>query len=110
MWVPLVEQCKPYARVGIVGIGGLGHLAIQFAAKLGSDVIVLPSTEDKREEAMKLGANEFYATKGVSDCAELGTTKPINRLIITTSAKINRGVFYPILAAMPASSTCRWIW
>jgi D-arabinose 1-dehydrogenase-like Zn-dependent alcohol dehydrogenase len=35
VWVPLIEQCKPYERVGIVGIGGLGHLAIQFAAKMG---------------------------------------------------------------------------
>ncbi|OJJ73295.1 hypothetical protein ASPBRDRAFT_670529 [Aspergillus brasiliensis CBS 101740] len=98
VWVPLVEQCKPYDRVGIVGIGGLGHLAIQFAAKMGCDVVVLSSSDDKREEAMKLGANEFYATKGVSDYAQLGVTKPIDRLIITTSAKFNLGVFYPILA------------
>ncbi|KAL4789012.1 chaperonin 10-like protein [Aspergillus venezuelensis] len=98
VWVPLVEHCRPYDRVGIVGIGGLGHLAIQFAAKMGCDVVVLSSTEDKRGEAMKLGANEFYATKGVSDYAELGVAKLLNKLIITTSAKFNLGIFYPILA------------
>ncbi|PYI03359.1 NADP-dependent alcohol dehydrogenase [Aspergillus sclerotiicarbonarius CBS 121057] len=98
VWVPLVEQCKTYERVGIVGIGGLGHLAIQFAAKMGCDVVVFSSTEDKRDEALKLGANEFYATKGVSDYANLGVAKPIDRLLITSSAKFNLGLFYPVLA------------
>ncbi|RAL04045.1 NAD(P)-dependent alcohol dehydrogenase [Aspergillus ibericus CBS 121593] len=98
VWVPLVEQCKPYERIGIVGIGGLGHLAIQFAAKMGCDVIVFSSTEEKRDEALNLGANEFYATKGVSDYATLGVPKPIDRLLITSSAKFNLGLFYPILA------------
>lgn len=69
--MPLIEHCKAYERVGIIGIGGLGHLAIQFAAKMGCDVAVFSSTEDKREEALKLGASEFYATKGISDYAQL---------------------------------------
>ncbi|EMR66528.1 putative nadp-dependent alcohol dehydrogenase protein [Eutypa lata UCREL1] len=98
VWVPLIEYCKPYERVGIVGIGGLGHLAIQFAAKMGCDVVVFSSTEDKREEAKGLGASEFYATKGVSDYSTLGVPKPIDRLLITSSAKFDLGIFYPILA------------
>ncbi|KAL2844347.1 NADP-dependent alcohol dehydrogenase [Aspergillus pseudoustus] len=97
VWVPLVEQCKPYERVGIVGIGGLGHMAIQFAAKMGCDVVVFSSTEDKREEALRLGASEFYATKGVSDFKTLNLPKPIDRLIITTSAQVNLGLYYEIL-------------
>ncbi|KAF2453480.1 NADP-dependent alcohol dehydrogenase, partial [Lineolata rhizophorae] len=98
VWVPLIGHCKPYERVGIVAIGGLGHLAIQFAAKMGCDVVVFSSTEDKREEAMNLGASEFYPTRGVSDYATLGVTKPIDRLLITSSVKFNLGIFYPILA------------
>ncbi|KAL5337469.1 NADP-dependent alcohol dehydrogenase [Aspergillus crustosus] len=98
VWVPLVDQCKPYSRIGIVGLGGLGHLAIQFAAKMGCDVVVFSSTDDKREEALALGASEFYATKGVSDYADLGLAKPVDRLIITSSAKFNLGIFYPVLA------------
>jgi D-arabinose 1-dehydrogenase-like Zn-dependent alcohol dehydrogenase len=47
-------------RVGIVGIGGLGHLAIQFAAKMGCEVVVFSSTESKRREALQLGATEYY--------------------------------------------------
>lgn len=98
VWTPLIEQCKPYDRVGIVGIGGLGHLAIQFAAKMGCDVVVFSATENKCEEAKELGASEFYATKGVSDYSTLGVSKPIDRLIITSSAKFDLGIFYPILA------------
>ncbi|KAJ7465111.1 hypothetical protein FB451DRAFT_1488293 [Mycena latifolia] len=56
---------RPTDRVGVVGIAGLGHLAIQFLAKMGTSVVVFSSTESKREEALRLGATEFYATKGV---------------------------------------------
>ncbi|KAJ7646915.1 chaperonin 10-like protein [Roridomyces roridus] len=44
---------RPTDRVGVVGIGGLGHLAIQFLAKMGATVVVFSSTESKREEALK---------------------------------------------------------
>ncbi|KAJ6594298.1 hypothetical protein B0H19DRAFT_1246985 [Mycena capillaripes] len=53
-------------RVGIVGVGGLGHLAIQFLAKMGASVLVFSSNDSKREEAQRLGATEFYATKAVT--------------------------------------------
>jgi D-arabinose 1-dehydrogenase-like Zn-dependent alcohol dehydrogenase len=75
----------PTERVGIVGIGGLGHLAIQYAAKMGCEVVVFSSTEDKRAEAMSLGATEFYATKGIEKL-QLNDNKKINHLLVTTSA------------------------
>lgn len=97
VWAPLIEQCKPYERVGIVGMGGLGHLAIQFSSKMGCDVVVFSSTDDKRAEAMELGASEFYPTKGVPDYGHLRLTKPIDRFIITAAANVNLGVLYPAL-------------
>ncbi|KAJ7667431.1 NADP-dependent alcohol dehydrogenase [Mycena rosella] len=72
----------PTDRVGIVGVGGLGHLAVQFLAKMGASAIVFSSTESKREEALKLGATEFYPTKGVT---ELKIGKPLDHLIVTTN-------------------------
>lgn len=81
--------------VGIVGIGGLGHLAIQFAAKMGCRVVVLSSTEAKRAEAMRLGAHEFVATKGVT---ELKVSQQLDRLLVCTSAQPNWEQFVPILA------------
>ncbi|KAF9042652.1 hypothetical protein BDZ89DRAFT_1009308 [Hymenopellis radicata] len=57
----------------IVGIGGLGHLNILFASKMGCDIVVCSGTEYKREEASAMGAHvEVYATKGVEDFSTLG--------------------------------------
>ncbi|APA12210.1 hypothetical protein SS1G_10803 [Sclerotinia sclerotiorum 1980 UF-70] len=86
---------KPSERVGIIGIGGLGHLAIQFAAKMGCEVVVFSSTDAKKEEALSLGATEFVATKGVS---ELKVTAPIDHLIVTTSFQPNWHQFMEIMA------------
>jgi D-arabinose 1-dehydrogenase-like Zn-dependent alcohol dehydrogenase len=68
---------RPTDRVGIVGVGGLGHIAIQFAAKMGCEVIVFSGSKSKREEVKCLGAREFYATRGANKL-EIG--KPIKHL------------------------------
>ena len=73
---------QPTDRIGIIGMGGLGHLAIQFAAKMGCDVVVFSGTDSKKEEAKHLGATDFYATKGLK---ELSIDKPLDRLLVTTS-------------------------
>ena len=49
-------------RVGIVGIGGLGHLALQFAKALGCEVTALSSSPGKEEEARAFGADHFLLT------------------------------------------------
>lgn len=86
---------KASDRVGVIGIGGLGHLAIQFAAKMGCEVIVFSGTESKKEEAMRLGASEFYATKGVK---ELKIGAGIDHLLVTTSAQPDWNLYLPIMA------------
>ncbi|KAG1744155.1 chaperonin 10-like protein [Suillus paluster] len=82
-------------RVAVVGVGGLGHLAIQFAAKMGCEVVVFSGTESKKEEAKSLGASEFYATRGSSKL-EIG--RPIKHLFVTTSQIPDWNLFFPILA------------
>lgn len=52
----------PSNRVGIVGIGGLGHLAIQFAHALGCEVTALSSSPEKEEEARAFGADHFLVS------------------------------------------------
>ncbi|RAU47638.1 MULTISPECIES: NAD(P)-dependent alcohol dehydrogenase [unclassified Pseudomonas] len=47
----------PGSRVGVIGIGGLGHLAVRFAAALGAQVTVITRTSAKAEEAFSLGAD-----------------------------------------------------
>lgn len=49
----------PQHKVGIIGIGGLGHLALQYAAAMGCEVTVFSSSRDKEKEAMNLGAHKF---------------------------------------------------
>ena len=49
----------PSLRIGIVGVGGLGHLAIQFAKALGYKVAAISSSPDKKKEALALGADQF---------------------------------------------------
>lgn len=53
---------QPTDRVGVIGIGGLGHLAIKFLRAWGCEVTAFTSSEAKREEALKLGAHRVVAT------------------------------------------------
>ena len=48
---------KPTQRVGVVGIGGLGHLALQFLARWGCEVTAFTSSRDKHKECLRLGAH-----------------------------------------------------
>lgn len=62
VYPPLHRYAWPSARVGIVGIGGLGHLALQFAKALGCEVTALSSSPGKEEEARAFGADHFLLT------------------------------------------------
>jgi len=53
---------KPGMRVAVVGLGGLGHMAIKFAKAFGAHVTVISQSERKREDAMKLGADDYVAS------------------------------------------------
>jgi uncharacterized zinc-type alcohol dehydrogenase-like protein len=56
---PLVQfGLKPTSRVGVIGIGGLGHLALQFLNAWGCQVTAFTSSEPKKAEALRLGAHD----------------------------------------------------
>ncbi|QRV75187.1 alcohol dehydrogenase [Ceratobasidium sp. AG-Ba] len=60
---PLVRNgCGPGKKVGIVGLGGLGHYAVMFAKALGAEVYVLSHSDHKESDAKKLGADHFVVT------------------------------------------------
>jgi uncharacterized zinc-type alcohol dehydrogenase-like protein len=60
---PLVQfDLSPTARVGLVGIGGLGHIALQFLNTWGCEVTAFTSSDGKREEALKLGAHHAVSS------------------------------------------------
>jgi D-arabinose 1-dehydrogenase-like Zn-dependent alcohol dehydrogenase len=91
---------QPSDVIGIMGVGGLGHLAIQFAAKLGCRVVVLSRSDRKKQEALDLGAHQFIATANMGKDTEL--EHPITRLLVTTSAQPD---WEQILSLMSTRST-----
>ena len=71
VYSPLVQNgCGPGKRVGIVGIGGLGHFGILFAKALGaSKVVAISRNSKKKEDVMKMGADDLIATEEDKDWA-----------------------------------------
>lgn len=59
----LAYNISPTARVGVIGIGGLGHMALQFANKWGCEVHAFTTSESKEAEAHQLGAHVVHNTK-----------------------------------------------
>ncbi|RUS17933.1 hypothetical protein BC937DRAFT_89338 [Endogone sp. FLAS-F59071] len=55
----LVSHIRSGSRVGITGIGGLGHSGMQWARALGAEVIAISHLEGRREDAQKLGAQNY---------------------------------------------------
>ena len=56
-------NCKKGDRVGVVGLGGLGHMAVKLAASMGAEVTMLSTSASKEADARRLGAHEFALTK-----------------------------------------------
>lgn len=55
--------CGPGKRVGIIGVGGLGHFGVLFAKALGAEVVAISRKADKREDALKMGAELYVSTQ-----------------------------------------------
>ncbi len=64
---------RPGDLVAILGVGGLGHLAIQFAAKMGFRTVAIARGKDKEPLARKLGASQYIDTRAQDPAAELLT-------------------------------------
>lgn len=79
----------PGKRVGVLGIGGLGHVAIRIAKAMGAEVVVLTSSEDKVADAKRLGADHAALT---NDKAQLKACPKLDIIIDTASGKhdVNR--------------------
>ncbi|UCF67252.1 MAG: NAD(P)-dependent alcohol dehydrogenase [Acidobacteriota bacterium] len=62
---------KPTDRVGVIGIGGLGHLALQFLNKWGCDVTAFTSSDAKRDEALSMGAHRVVNSRDASQLEKI---------------------------------------
>ena len=87
-----MQRCRvmSHHRVGVLGIGGLGHLAIQFLAKSGCEVIALSSSDAKKSEAFAYGATEYYT---LSDLESDGgkSMRPLDHLFVCSGAQPDYG-------------------
>jgi alcohol/geraniol dehydrogenase (NADP+) len=72
---------NPSSRVGVIGIGGLGHLALQFARAFGAEVTAFSTSVDKESEALELGAHHFVHSR---DSKALRAVEGTQDLIVST--------------------------
>ncbi|HEY6455723.1 MAG TPA: NAD(P)-dependent alcohol dehydrogenase [Steroidobacteraceae bacterium] len=87
VFAPLTMYAKPTDRVGIIGIGGLGHMALKFAAAYGCDVTALTSSESKFEEAKGFGANQVVSSRDSAALKKLAGS--LDLLISTVNVKLD---------------------
>ncbi|RKN12449.1 NAD(P)-dependent alcohol dehydrogenase [Streptomyces radicis] len=77
----------PGTKVAVVGMGGLGHMAVKLARALGAEVTVLSRTLDKRDDGLRLGAHHYRATSDPATFDELANT--FDLILNTVSAPID---------------------
>ncbi|MBO0984954.1 NAD(P)-dependent alcohol dehydrogenase [Rathayibacter sp. SD072] len=85
----------PGKKVAVVGLGGLGHMAVQFAHAMGAEVTVLSQTLGKKDDGLRLGADHYYATKDEETFSTLANTFDI--ILNTVSAPLDLDAYLGML-------------
>lgn len=86
---------KPGSEVAVVGLGGLGHMAVKLARAMGANVTVLSTSESKREDAIALGAHAFAATRDRDTFKRLANS--FDLIIDTVSADHDYNAYLSLL-------------
>lgn len=102
VYSPLTRYAKAGTRVGVMGIGGLGHLAIQYAHKMGCNVTAFSTRDSKRDEARQLGANQFI--NGKDEAAMKSVRNSLDVIIATAPVNIDWTPY--INALRPGGTLC----
>jgi uncharacterized zinc-type alcohol dehydrogenase-like protein len=84
---PLHRFASPTSRVGVVGIGGLGHMAVKFGAAYGCDVTAFTSSSNKFDEARGFGANHVVSSRDSAAIKKLAGT--VDLLIVTVNVALD---------------------
>ena len=97
VFTPLMEyEVSPLQRVGVVGIGGLGHMALRFARAWGCHVTAFTSSASKFEEARALGAHEVVSSTDPAAIAALAGQ--LDLVIVTANATLDWNALIGTLA------------
>jgi D-arabinose 1-dehydrogenase-like Zn-dependent alcohol dehydrogenase len=84
VWAPFVQnKIKAGDRVGVIGLGGLGHLAIQIAVKMGCHTVGISTSASKAKEILSYGAQAFINS---NDSKEMSAAAGTLDFVITTVA------------------------
>jgi uncharacterized zinc-type alcohol dehydrogenase-like protein len=94
---PLLQYgILPTARVGVVGIGGLGHMAVKFYQAWGCDVTAFTSSESKFDEAKSFGADRAVSSRDSAAIQKLAGS--LDLLVVTANAPLDWDAFIATLA------------
>lgn len=86
---------KPGDKVAVVGLGGLGHMAVKLAAAMEADVTVLSTSDRKKEDAIRFGAKHFINTKDSNVFTEYANH--FDFMINTAAGNINLDQYFQLL-------------
>jgi uncharacterized zinc-type alcohol dehydrogenase-like protein len=89
-------KAGPGVRVGVVGLGGLGHMAVKLAVAMGAHVTVLSQTLSKRDDGLAMGAHEYFATSDPETFPTLA--RSLDLIINTVSAPLDLEQYFGLLA------------
>ena len=110
-WSPIMKTgIQAGDKVGVAGLGGLGHMAVQFLVSMGANVTVFDITDEKRNDALRLGAKRYVNVNNPAEVQGLDNT--MRFIISTIPAKYNPMMYVNILkvggtlavVGMPAAS------
>jgi uncharacterized zinc-type alcohol dehydrogenase-like protein len=82
-------------KLAVIGMGGLGHVAVQIAAALGAEVTVLSQTLSKQDDGLRFGAKHYYATSDRATFKELASS--FDLILNTVSANLDVDAYLRLL-------------
>ena len=88
-------KTKPGMKVAVMGLGGLGHMGVKFAAAIGAEVTVLSHSANKKEDALRMGAKDFIVVKSDDDLIPL--RRRFDLILNTVSAMVNVNAYLATL-------------
>jgi uncharacterized zinc-type alcohol dehydrogenase-like protein len=89
-------EAGPGKKVAVVGLGGLGHMAVKIAHAMGADVTVLSQSLKKQEDGLRLGADHYFATSDPDTFEALADS--FDLIINTVSATLDMNAYLGLLA------------
>jgi uncharacterized zinc-type alcohol dehydrogenase-like protein len=92
----ILAGVKPTDKVGVIGIGGLGHMALKFLNKWGCEVIAFSSSPDKKEQILAMGATKVINSRDPKELESI--TGSLNFILNTTNVTLDWNSYLVALA------------